>query len=803
MLGHYTATALRNFQHNLAYRLMDVACLAVGIAVAIVIGLFVFNELHFDDFLVHGEQTWRIWAQFKRGNASLDTSQKQLAQLLRLDYPSDVAGAARLLRESRGIRNGDVEGNEDVYWADPNTFAVLGLAPAAGNLAQALSMPTGIVITQRIARRYFGREDVVGRTLELDRQYPFVVTAVLEDLPSNTHLDTNIFIAGHAAVSPLKALDTENPGDISAPVYTYFRLTPQADVRKLEQDLPAFIDRHWPISSGTKMSVIVALHILPVRDIHLHSRGLFSMRPASDVGTVAALALVGVLILAAACINFINMATARSSRRSIEVGVRKCFGAFRTNLVWQFLGETCLLVAIAFAVALLLVALALPVFNAFIDRDITFHWWSSPAVLVGLLAAIALVGTLAGLYPAFVLSAFLPASVLRNAQMQASGVGILRRVLIVVQCSILAGLLVATATIRMQMRYAMEHATGPGKEPIVIVNTDCQGPFPEAVRHVAGVRAAACSQSAPTNRNKVGTLAARPDVESLQIDYSIVDFDFFELYHLEPLAGRLFSRQHPADAVPVDPAVPFHAPIVLNETAVRKFGFASAAAAIGQYMTLFHTKNPQPSQIVGVVPDFLVDSLREPVAATAYFVDPSRFKLLSIALDPGSVGASLAGIDRIWNEVSTNGHPIDRFFIEDYLQHLNASIHLEGEIFTGLSLIAALIACAGLLSLAAFTAQQRTREIGIRKTLGAETSDIVRLLLLQFGVLIAWANVLAWPVTAYLLHGWLQGFAYRLDLQWWLFGACGLVTLAIALVVVSGHTYLAARTRPIYALRHE
>jgi len=804
MVAGHVLAVFRSFRRDVFFSSLDIAGLAVGLAAALFIALYAIDELTFDAHLPDAEHVFRISSDSKRSGVSLSTSQKQLASLLVLDYPQ-ITATTRLLADMRGVRHGDVETNETLYWADPGFFSVLSLPAVAGDPKAALANPAAAVITQRIARKYFGRDRVVGETLQIDRKYEVVVGAVLADLPSNTHLDTQILLSGAASFSKLRTVDIDYPGDFIAPVHTYFRVAAGTDVERLRREMPAFIDRHWPrASGGVPNSTRIGLTILPVRDIHLGSKALFSMRPAGDPLAVASLSLVALLIVLAACINFVNLTIARSTRRSLEVGIRKCNGAGRWRLAFQFAGEGVLRVGVAFLCAVLLVLALLPTFNALIGRDIGFRWMERPWLIGAMVPAVLFIGSLASVYPAAILSSFGPASVLRGGRAGSAASSPLRQTLIVAQFAILIGLLIATGTIAGQMRFAIARGTGVGEHPIVIVRTDCQGTFAEGVRQLPGVRAAACSQSAPTNYERLGTSVTRAgDGHSMQIDLSVVDFDFFSLYRLKPIAGRLFSRDHATDRLADDPAKPFDAPLILNETAVRKLGFASPAEAVGSEVRLGHVGNAAPSRIIGVVPDFPVESLREPIGATAYYIDPRGFRLLSIEVQRENLPVTLSAIDRAWDRTSGTGRPIDRFFIDDYLRDTYTQMRLQMQLFTALSVVAITIAGIGLFSMAALTAQRRTREIGIRKALGAQARDIVGRLTWEFAKPVLWANLIAWPVAEFFLGRWLETFAYHIEMPWWLFVACGATSLAIALAVVLAHAWRAARARAIYALRYE
>ena len=787
-------------RRNFSYATVEIAGLALGFVAAILIGLFVSYERGHDRGLDPKDEIVRISAYFKRADAALDTSQKQLAAILPSQVPG-VLAATRLLPETHSVRAQAVEFNETVYWADPNLFAVLPLALKATDGSKVLSRPNTAVISEAMARKYFGAADAVGGTLQLDRGANFQVVGIIKDLPANSHLGSEILLSGETADAGMKALDADDPDFIGAPVYTYFKKAPGTDLAALQARMTALIDRNWTQSSGEKMSETLDLKLTYVRDIHLHGTGEFAMRPGGDATTINALALVAFLIVLAASLNFVNLMTARASRRMIEVGVRKCFGASRRDLIAQFVGEASAFVIVAFLLAVVAAHVLLPVLNAQLGTNIRFDWWNNPLIVLAALGGVLLVAISSSLYPALFLSGFRPADVLRSGRAANTGSNLLRSTLIVVQFAVFIALLISVITIRAQVQYAMSRTTSAPDAAVVLVETDCSGGFPEAVRQIQGVRGVACAQSAPTNKEKIGTSAVMPNGQSIQIDTSPVDFGFFELYAMRPLAGRFFSRDRESDAV--IPDLDFQAPLVLNETAVRKLGFASPEVAIGQRITLRKGENPQPSQIIGVVPDFVVNSLREPVAATAYFVDPRKFQWMSVSMDPALQETVLAALDEQWAKLPTSQGPINRFYLDGYFSELYDGTRAQVALFSALAIVASIIALIGLIGLAAFTTSRRVKEIGIRKALGARTRDIVQLLIWQFAKPILWANVIAWPLAALALTNWLNGFAYHISLPIPMFVLCGLATLAIALLFVSIQTWRAARARPALALQYE
>jgi putative ABC transport system permease protein len=803
MFGNYLAAALRNLGRNKLNAAINILGLAVGFAAALLIALFIRDELSYDRFIPGAASVYSVsttFAEAGRAPMVVDTNPADLADALKLDFPS-IQAIARLNPDNVSLRHGEIEANEQVYWADPQLFAVLHLPVVAGEPANALRRPDGIVMTRRMARKYFGRDTPIGETLRIDRHYTAQVTAVLDDFPATTNLSAEIFISGAAPYSGLSRLDAEPQGNgFLCSVHILFRLNPGASVEQLRRDLSAFLHRHRQLGPGDR----AWLTVTPLSEVHLNPSELSDFKPGIRLATLHALAAVGALITLAASINFVNLTTARASRRAAEIGVRKVVGAEPRDLMVQFIGESLLHVGLGMAAAIGLVALVLPWFNAFLDRRIVFDAWRDPGLAGLILGLVLIVGTLAGSYPAFVLSRFRPALVLRSRVADDAGSTTVRQTLVVVQFAILIGLLLATAVIYRQTAYALNEALRLDRDQVVVVWTSCANAFKDKVRALPGVRAAACSSWQGLNIGQLQYAAQMPDGATVHLFHIPVDFGFFELYGLRPLAGRFFSPDHGADAVAADPAAPFAAPVVINQRAARLMGFATPRTAIGRTVTLTDGErdHAEPSEIIGVVEDFAVKSVRQPVDATVYFVDSSQDGLLSVKLRGRDVPETLTAIDRLWREFG-EPLPIRRVFLDQYVEGIYRDILRQGGIFAGFAGVAMVIACLGLFALSSFTAERRTKEIGIRKALGAGRGDIVRLFLWQFTKPVLWANVLALPIGAALMTRWLDGFAYHVEVTPWLLLVAAGLALAIAWVTVAVHASLVARTSPATALHHE
>jgi putative ABC transport system permease protein len=803
MFRSYLAAALRHLARNQLYAWINIIGLAIGFAAAILITAFVWHERSFEHFLPGYQGIYRLSAEVnsgKPGASSTDDLKGPIIEQLKLDFPL-IRRIASLRNNffSNSLRRGNVEAVEPgFWWADPDIFEVLPLAAAAGDLRTALERPDGLVLTRRMAHKYFGSDLPLGQTIEIDREHTMRVTAVLEDLPSNTHLNAEIF--GSARALP------PTPAGFVFRCYVYLRLAPGASAEALRAALPGFVDRHSPGQSG-KASDTRGYSLIPIGEIHLRPTGRFAMKPGGDPRLLRAIAIVGLLVLLTAAINYINLMTARSSRRAVEVGVRKAAGGSRGDLMLQFIGESVMYCLIGMVFAVALAELLLPWLNGFMDRSIVFDYWK-PFSLVGLLGVVLIVGTLAGIYPALVLSAFRPATVLKGVGPQAAGSGRLRQLFVVLQFAILIGLILATGVINLQTAFGLRDGLRFDKDQllsILVPPTDCLGSaFTQRVGALPGVRGTACSMEFLVNYQTQQYRTA--DGREVALNSTYIDPGLFELLGLAPVAGRFFSQDRASDVIAGiqerDTTTIYHT--VVNETAARQLGFADPPAAIGQIFTSITDARPGTRrEIIGVVPDFAHNSVRVPIDPVFYDDIAPYGDQLNVKLQGTSVPETLQAIDQLWKQMAPLPAPITRQFYDQYTQALYRDLERQSALFSVFAAIALLLAGLGLFGLAAFTVERRTREIGIRKALGAATGDILLLLLWQFARPVLWANLITWPLTAWLMTRWLETFAYHIDLPLWLYPATGVATLTIALLTVSLHSILVARAKPVAALHYE
>ena len=826
MFRNYLSAALGNLIRNKLHAAINLFGLALGLATAILIGLYVRDEVTFERFLPDYPQIYRMQSIDTDTNGRpwvFASTPHRLAALLRENFP-EFAEVTRLMSAKYGVRHGEIEATEAMQSADPNFFKVLGFALVRGTAETALATPDSIALSRAMALEYFGTEDCLGQTLELDRSTTVRVGAVFDDLPSNTHLHgTQFLLSSLVPVSSLGRADRLPPmvvGEYNTDTDTYVRLKPGVSIAAVNARLSGFVAEHYPQDQAGAPPR--GGFLAPIASIHLHGRELGDYSNSSDLATVYAIAATGLLVLVVAGINFVNLVTARATRRALEVGVRKAAGATRAQLIGQFMGESVAYAFAALVLAMALVELMLPSFNGFLDRTITFAYWRDPLLLAALPLSALAIGLAAGFYPALVLSSFRPATVLKGAA-AAQGSGSLRQVLVVLQYAISITLLIATVVIYRQTEFATEDSLRFQKDLVVAVSLGgipgeisqdgshfvFDGATVERMRDriagLSGVKAVADSWVIPDAQAMSSTTWHVPGDRNAQpiIAGRVVQgFDFFEVYGIRPIAGRSFSRDHGDDATAEDPAVEGTA--ILNESAVRLFGFASSEAAIGQVlgMDLEGENAVQPRRIVGVVPDFPLTTIRARIRPNVFLIQPDWSNYLNVKLTGDQVPQTLAAIDRIWQEMVPT-RPIQRQFVDDRIEHLYRDVIRQGQVFAGFALVAVLIACLGLFGLAAFTAERRTKEIGIRKAMGASTADILRLLVWEFAKPVLLANAIAWPLAYVAMTQWLDGFAYRITLDPLVFVGAGAVALVIASATTLYHALQVARARPVLALRYE
>lgn len=786
---HFATAYVRNLRATRLLSVIAVAGLAVGLAGALMLALVARDALGFNAFVPDHERTYLgISILSGPGMAPVvnDTNSSRAAGLIRANLP-DVEAVGRLSEAEVALRRNGETTRANIYWADPEIFDVLRLPVVTGRPKAALNTPDGVVMTRSEAIRHFGREDALGAVIEVDGA-PMVLRAVIADLPARmTDLNTGIFASGKSA----KALfywGSDAPGSFSIGARTYLRLREGASAAAAEGRLAPLINGLLP----AMMRGSYSMRFVPIDALALHPGLRPGARERLEVGS-----LVAAFILFIAVANYVNLSTALSARRWREIGVRAACGATRGQIAGQFLAEAVATVLIAALLGASLVELTLPSLNALFQTQATFDYLTHPMLLLWLVAGGVVLGLTAGAYPAFVLSGLAPAALLRDRGVGMKGRSVVTDLLVTAQFAILIGLMIALAVVYQQRRFAMTEALRLDVDQLLVVDAPCPAGFRQEVGKLPGVRGTSCAGRGlleyPT------FFFASIGTEHIPTDNIPMLPSSFPLFGIAPVAGSLAVL--PPDGEEVIER------IVVNETAVRRFGFGSASAAIGKTVPIPSDPSGQDigARIVAVVPDFSLLSVETPIKPTIYLDMPHAPDgpgLVMIKLAGRDIPETLAAIDRLWRETGQQA-PIQRKFVSDHVEELYRDLARGTWIFGVFSGVAALLAVTGIVGMAIATAERRTKEIGIRKALGARTDQVLILLLARLSRPVLWANLIAWPCAWWMMQNWLNGFAYRVPLDLWLFPAAALVALSITLGSAGLQALNVARRRPVEALRYE
>jgi len=812
MLSNYLKIAWRNIVGNPLFSAINIVGLSIGLACCIMITMFVRYEVSYDKHWDNADRIYRVTRDFYSNNLRLAAVAPVIAPLLAEDFP-EIEDITRIMT-ARGITvaREDVQFREEgMVFADHNLFEFFDLKFVNGDPDTALENPTNVVLTQRAAERYFGSENPVGQTLNFMGQIDVNVTGIIEDLPDNTHMAMEII--GSIFILPVMSSPDELENWGSNNYYTYLRLPEGYNPDDLSSRFVDFIIKHrgetGPRGTGIGLQHLPAIHLTSDRDSEWRANGSITI-----VYTFSAVALVVLLI---ACINFMNLTTARSTQRAREVGVRKVVGAKRNQLVAQFIGESILLTAFAMLLAVALVELVLPAFAAFLEKPLMFSP-AQPGTLGVLLVGIVIVGLLAGSYPAFYLSKFRPVEVLKGS---ASGTGsaLLRKSLVVFQFATSIALLIATGVVIAQMEYARNIDLGYDKSRNLTTRlpyfADFWNLYPTMKAELEShpdIQSVVYSSRLFGDQNLDGS-GYIPAGEQISMESVMgladikVDYQWFDHFDVELLAGRPFRENEMRIELPDEENPVTYASAILNESAARRFGW-TPEEAIGKVirdlqnreLTMFVDR-----EIVGVIPDIHVSSLHDEKKATVYGEPNADYgRGLSVKLTAGDHREAIEHFEAVWKRLVPSD-PVNWEFLDDRFDARYRSEERQAQLFGVFSAFAIFVATLGLFGLASFTTERRTKEIGIRKVMGASVKDIVWLLTSDFTKLVLLANVIAWPVAYYFMSQWLTRFVYRAPFgEWaWLFVAAALAALAAAWVTISLQASRAATARPVLALRYE
>jgi putative ABC transport system permease protein len=835
MWRNYLVVGARALAKNRTYAFINIFGLALGLAACLLILLYVRYETSYDRWLPGAENVYQVQSfsidpdSGERFN--FRQSQYVAGTALQKDFPQVAARVHVMPTRAVVLDDGEAITVEEAARVDGPFFDIFSLPLSAGDPATALAKPGNVVLSEKEAQRLFGRQAALGRTLtviENGRHVDYRVTGILKTVPKNSHLrldmvmrfDPGSFFSDYPGY-------LTNWGEISG--YNYIRLRPGADVEAIRAALPAWEKRNIPDqlfgdrreNAGEDQE----WKLIPVRDIHLGEARTGAMEPSNDRSTILTFAIVALLILGMACVNFTNLATARAGQRAREVALRKVLGASRRQLIVQFLSESILVAGLAMVLALTLVELAIPTLSAFLDADLELHYLGEGGVILPVLFLVLVVGAAGGVYPAFYLSRFQPAQVLKanKSAAEAEGSGRLRNILVVAQFAVSIGLIICTAVVYSQTVHARTADPGFRRDGLLQVAAGYRSILPlqeTLVREIARVPGVISASRTSLGINTGSTMGRGVRVpgraDTIGIGNYPVDEHFFETMGMKLIAGRGFDPARPLDETSMpypepDPAaeralVARGGNVVINTLAARRLGFARPEDAVGKQVRVTISLDTEtgmvPVTIVGVVADTRFRSIRQPIEAIMYRLADDYISTILVRYEAGQGKAVRERIERVWQRFAPD-LPFDARYSEDIVSGLYEAEDARAKTFAGFSALAIVVACLGLFGLAAFTAERRRKEIGIRKVLGARSRDIVRLLAWQFSKPVIVANLIAWPIAWWAMRDWLNRFDARIDLGPGPFLFAGALALAIAIGTIAGHAFKVARSNPINALRYE
>ncbi len=795
MFKNYLTTAFRNLWKRRGFSLINILGLSVGLTACFLIFLYVRFEGSYDSFHARADRIYRVACDVRTPSETIHANGPAwpVGPALKRDFP-EVAAVVRTRTVSFLFREGDIKYQEEnSLLADPDFFKVFNFPLLKGDPNTALREPFSVVFSATAAKKYFGNTDPMGQVILLAQKgWPVRVTGVMKDLPANS------MITGDVVVSMSTETMHLNQGLEDTWLWwtyhpqVYVLLKSNTDPRALETRFPAFMAK-MENDEMRKQQMASTLLLEPLTTTYLHST-----RDGSSNGNarnVYLFSCIAAIILLIACINFVNLTTARSVERAREVGVRKVMGALKPQLAGQFAGESVLLCGIAFVLSLLIASLLIPEFNRLSGKTISLGIFEHPADIAWLGAASIVIGLLAGIYPALVLSAFKPATVLKGSFTAGSRGSVLRKGLVLVQFSLSIGFIIASIIVYSQLKFMREQDLGFTKDQEIVIDSEGDPhrvAFQNALRGVPGVLSTTLTSNVPGTEEPVVNCQIenfRGDMQVANLDSYFADWDYIPQFGIRIVAGRAFSRDFQTDTTNA---------MLINESAAKMFGYSSPAQAVGRRFSQFGRNGT----IIGVMKDFHFRSLQQQIQPLTLRIEPQACYLVAVKVATGRLPATLSAIESNWKRIVPY-RPFIYYFLDEYFDKQYRADERFGGLFLYFTILAICISCMGLLGLSAYSTVQRIKEVAIRKVLGASVTGIVRLLSRDFLRLVIISFVIATPLTWWLMQHWLTDFAYRIRISWVDFAAAGLLAVLIALLTIGGNAVKAAIANPVKSLRAE
>jgi putative ABC transport system permease protein len=787
----YLKVAFRNIRRQKVFSGINILGLAIGMACCLVVLLFVRQELSFDRFHENSKRIFRIYDEIQRSAGVYESVRvaSWIGPALFESLP-EVRDEAKLVQGTGIVEGGRKRFDERLLFADPSFLRMFSFPLLRGDKETALSAPDNIVITRKTAEKYFGAGDAMGERLTVDGKYEFKVSGILDDIPVNSHVQFE-FLVPFDHTRHIFGEERYQGGRIMA--YTYLLLDGEVDASSLKEKVRRIV----AASRGEEYAGLHKLSLQPLTSIHLRSHTIGELGKNSRVSNSTILSAVALLVLLIACANYVNLSTAGAFRRSREVGVRKVVGADRRRMFGQFMGESMVLTFLALLLGLVFVRAMLPLFNSLMDRNISLDLPETPLLLLGFAGLAVLVGFASGSYPALFLSTFRPVDVLKGKREKHRRLGLhVRRGLVVFQFVLAIAFIIGTLLVARQIDYVRTKDLGFDKERIVVLpppaKLECgYEAFKSELLSLPYILDVTAATDIP-GRHPGISFSFIPEgagqAGAVFLNYTATDFNFFEFYGMEIVQGRSFSKSVSSDSAGA---------YVLNESAVKKLGWDEP---LGK--RLEEERGEVSGTVIGVVKDFHNVSLHEEIQPAIYQVEPQMFGTVAVRIAPGKTAEALDFVRAKWAEWDPYGLFYSSF-LEDSLDALYREDLKIRRVFGFASLLTVFVACLGLLGLSVFLAEQKVKEIGIRKVLGATTGGIVSLLCRDFGGLILLANILSWPLVYYVIGRWRENFSYHAPVSLWLFALGGGLVLFISLAAISFQAVKAALAKPVDSLRYE
>jgi len=809
MFINYLKIAFRNLTKYKFISFINLFGLTIGLTCCLLITTYILNELSYDRYNTNADNIYRVTRDFNNENGvvslRLSTISPPFGYYLPNDFP-EIQKMTRLLDNGiTPLRYKDKLINEqNVFFADENLFDVFTVKVLKGNPRTALSGPFSVMLTEETAKKYFGDEDPMNKVIRANNQFDVKVTGIYKAFPANAHIHPGMLVSFNtlkdSAVYGEKNLRTNWSNNS---FFTYLLLPPHYNTARMISQFPAFIDRHMRNEEyiGKQASKFTKLNLQKLTDIHLYSHTDYEAEPNGDIKRVYIFAAIALFILLIACINYMNLSTARSTLRAREIGVRKVIGALKRELIFQFLSESVLLSWVAILIAFAFLYLTLPWLNKISGQQLSLPILMKWQILVPFFLTPFIVGILSGIYPALFMSSFQPVKTLKGLYKTGGSSISFRKALVITQFAISIILIITTATVFQQLHYMQKKSLGFDKEHIVVIPynnalNDKYDAFRSELLSNSNFKNATRTSRIPTGRllDDMGAYTLSGDSmkpANTDIKFVSVDYDFVPAYGIRMAAGRNFSRAYGTDTLS----------FVLNESAVKALGWKTSQDAVGKDFKYGNTKG----HVIGVIKDFHFESMHQQIVPLVLVMFPpslSYFNNLSVKFSGDNIAASLIYLENTWKKLLPE-IPYQYAFLDDNFDKLYQAEQRQGNIFTIFACIAIFIASLGLFGLSAFSISQRIKEIGIRKVLGADVSTIVALLSKDFLKLVVISAIIAFPVAWYFMKNWLQDFAYRISMPWWIFIIAGMVAAFIALITISFQAIKAAISNPVKSLRTE